>query len=263
MVVMILVSWAHPSTALPVRGDRPCDFTVEDADGRKASLSELKGWAVLIMYEDRIAADMNRAFKMRLEKMARARTVPPNLAIMAIADLRLFQAWPAKKYARNALRKQQEQLGTPLFADWDGTAGNCLDVPPQSSTLILLDPDGKAVWASTGPLSAGRQKRLVKLLGTTGSSIRAGRPPLPAALVVPIPGDDEAGPTPASGTPRIVPPPPRPPIPAQRPRSTGDPESPPSAVVEEPVVPYEPPDQPPDHSPAPDPGAAPPVSTPE
>ncbi|AUX39446.1 hypothetical protein SOCE26_008380 [Sorangium cellulosum] len=157
-----LVSGA--ALALPSEGDRAPNARVEDADGRELQLKALRGKPVLIVYEDKDSAMQNKPLKDALGKLAKGGNYRRAIALAAIADVSSYDFWPVKGFVKDAIREESRKFGTTIYCDWDGTFRSTYRLRRGVSNVILVDKDGRVLFAAEGALKTEAQQRLLDLL---------------------------------------------------------------------------------------------------
>jgi len=175
---MPLRSWLGLSLALLISGPAthspeggvPLDAQVWTAEGRQISLRSFWGKPTVLLYESRAATELNRTLKDALWRRGRDPEARGIAQVLGVAALQELDWWPARALAENAVRARQEQVGIPVLIDWKGVlTGGAWKLRPDSSSVIVLDSEGKAVFRATGALDAAQVQRVFQLLeGLTG-----------------------------------------------------------------------------------------------
>ena len=151
----------HPPTAgavlPPVR--------VEPVDGAARTLPDPHK-AVLVVYEDRDAGPQNAHVKPLLDRVARAHN-RDKVEVVPVGDVSAFDFWPAKRFVRDHIRKQQHRDGTTIWLDWKGAVQQHWRLTKGKSGILLVDLSGAARFVGEGPLSKAQiaqlEARLVEL----------------------------------------------------------------------------------------------------
>lgn len=147
----------------------PADFTVHDADDKVAKFSVLRaGHPTLVFYEDKDGGEQNERFKQRLGKLQGKSPSAKKVAIVAIADVKSWDFWPAKGFVKDALKSAGKKAGITVWADWSGGGRTSLSAASNASNIVLLDPSGKVAWASTGKLTPAQEDDLLDRLDKLG-----------------------------------------------------------------------------------------------
>lgn len=156
---------ATPVYALLAIGTEAPNARVEDADGKVLQMQSLKGKPILVMYEDRDSAKQNQPLKDELAKLGQGEKYKTQLAIAAIADLSSYDFWPAKGFAKDAIREESKKQKTTIYCDWNGGFRKAYGIKRGVSNVILVGRDGRIVFTAEGAMSADARKRLVSLIG--------------------------------------------------------------------------------------------------
>lgn len=143
--------------AAPERG-QPLEATLRSAAGQARALSAWRGKPVIVFYEDRGALAVNQPFKDALFARARARGLLRAAHVVAVADLRAYDFFPARPIALAFVRDAEKKAGIPILVDLDGTLSRApWYLAPGASNVVLLDARGRVVWTHSGRLGAGEQ----------------------------------------------------------------------------------------------------------
>jgi hypothetical protein len=157
------------ASALLKAGSAPADFGVADPDDNGYKISALRaGRPALIVYEDKDGGGQNERFLQRLGKLRDKDPVYKKTQVLAIADVASWDFWPAKGFVKSALRDAGKKNGITVYADWTGAGRANLAASKNVSNLVLLDAQGKVVWASAGKLSGEQEDTLIDYIGRLG-----------------------------------------------------------------------------------------------
>lgn len=162
--LLILTLGASAAMALPTVGEMGKNVKLEDADGRVIKLETLVGKPILIVYEDKDSGKMNQAFKDELAKLAKGDKYKDKVALAAVADLTAYNYWPVKGFVKDSIRKESKKVGTTIFCDWDGHVRVSYAFTKGTSSIVLLNKQGKVLFASEGKMSAEDRKKAIDLL---------------------------------------------------------------------------------------------------
>lgn len=155
---------ATSALALPRVGDQAPNRRLEDADGRPLEMHQLRGKPTLIVYEDKSSAEQNRAFKDELMAIRNDPRYTRAFHFAAVADVSPYRGWPIEGVARGVLRKRARAAGTQIYCDWDGSFRAAYQLVPHQSNVVLLDKEGRVIFASAGPLRAEDRARLLEIV---------------------------------------------------------------------------------------------------
>ena len=86
------------------------------------------------------------------------------VAFLAIANLEGYDYWPVHDFARNAVHDEARRAGIEIYCDWKGELRRRLTLRPDLSTVILLNREGRVLFAHQGPVPPEEQDRLLALL---------------------------------------------------------------------------------------------------
>lgn len=155
--VLLMLASGAAGAAGPERG-RPLEATLRTSAGQERSLSAWRGKPVIVFYEDKGALEVNQAFKDALFARARARGLLGAAHVVAVANLRAFDFFPARPIALAFVRDAERKAGIPILVDLRGTLSRApWHLPARASNVVLLDAQGAVVWAHSGRLEAGEQ----------------------------------------------------------------------------------------------------------
>lgn len=154
-----------PADALPNVGSvAPSSLRVVDAYDRALDLKTLANRPILIIYEDKDSATVNQALKDELAKLAKGDKYKKAIALVPVADVSGYDFWPARGFVKDAIRDESKKAGATIYCDWSGSFRRILGLRSGTSSVVLVDRDGKIVFAKDGALDAGDRKRLVDML---------------------------------------------------------------------------------------------------
>lgn len=153
-----------PALALPAVGDEAPNGKVEDADGKALETKTFKGKPMLIVYEDRDAAEQNTALKKELSDLAKGDKYKSKIALAAVADVSSFDFWPVKGFVKDAIREESKKAGTTIYCDWNASFRKAFKLTKGKSNIVLVGKDGKVLFAGDGALSESNRKKLLALL---------------------------------------------------------------------------------------------------
>lgn len=160
-----LVTLAAVAQAAPKVGQDVPDGRVEDVDGRELKLASLRGQTVVVVYEHKDAGQLNEAFKADLAKL------PAGAAFVApVADVSDYDSWPAKGFAKDAIRAASKKAGVTIWCDWKGSFREALHLPKGSSSVIVIGKTGKVLFAVDGQLDAAQRARAIARIEGDASS---------------------------------------------------------------------------------------------
>lgn len=151
--------------AAPRVGDSLPKLAVAEApDGRVVRLQALGGKRVLVFYEHRDTAELNAPLKDELADLQHDRGFRRRVRVVAVADTSGYDFWPAKGFAKAAIRKKAQQYGLPIYCDWDGSFRQAFDFRSGSANVVVISPRGQVLFAREGKLSALEVQQVISLL---------------------------------------------------------------------------------------------------
>jgi len=162
----LLVTWLGVTAAfaLPSVGEMGKNVNLEDADGKVTKMEALVGKPILIVYEDKASTKMNQSFKDELSKLAKGDKYRNKVALAAVADVTDYNYWPVKGFVKDSIREESKKLGSTIFCDWDGHVRVSFTFRKGTSSVVLLNKQGRVVFAADGKLSAEQRQRAIDLL---------------------------------------------------------------------------------------------------
>jgi hypothetical protein len=143
------------AVAAPVLGSRGPDAKAVDPDGRVLSLRALEGRWVVLFYEDRSSRRDNAALKRALGRLEKSPALGRRFRVVAVADTSSYDFWPARWFAKRAIRNIARKVGVPIYCDFSGAFRDALDVRRGVSNVVVLDPSGRVRFFREGRLSRG------------------------------------------------------------------------------------------------------------
>jgi predicted transcriptional regulator len=166
-VAVSAVSFASSAFALPKVGVKPKTFVVSDPDDRNYQFDRLAaGGATLVMYVDKSGADQNAHLLERLQRMRATDATLRTVKFVPIIDVAKYNGWPARGFAKKALREESKRKGVTIYADWEAAGRSVLAAESGRSNLFLLDKKGNLVWASSGQLAPVQEDDLINRIRT-------------------------------------------------------------------------------------------------
>lgn len=163
---VLLAVWLGVTSALalPAVGEMGKNVDLEDADGKVIKLEALVGKPILLVYEDKESTKMNQPFKDELSKLAKGDKYRDKVALAAVADLTAYNYWPVKGFVKDSIREESKKLGTTIFCDWTGHVQVSYAFRKKTSSIVLLNKQGRVIFASEGKMSAEQRKQAIDLL---------------------------------------------------------------------------------------------------
>ena len=162
---LFVATWSAKGWADPELGHRVADVYAEDPDGAVVQLRRLKGQWVVLLYEDRDTTQVNRALKDALAVRTRKQKYGRRVRVVAVADTSGYDFWPAKGFAKSAIRKQAKALGLRIYCDWRGELRTAMGLRPGAAHVVVLDRQNKVRFHHTGALDKEAIKKVIAMIG--------------------------------------------------------------------------------------------------
>jgi hypothetical protein len=176
LLSLLLLQW--PATAGEGgRMGRTLDGVVVTTAGVELKLSSLWGKPTVLFYENRDSIQLNQGFKDLLFKKGRTVNLLDRASVVAVACLTVYDFFPARQIALAAVRDSEKKAGVPVYVDFKGTlaaAPNAL--PTDTSSVVVLDREGKVKVEFHGRLDATQQQQALATLEAEIASGAAGAP---------------------------------------------------------------------------------------
>ena len=163
-LVASLALLAADAGAVPAIGTRRPGIRLVDAWDRTFDLSSVGPRPLLVLYEDERAVSQNAAFKEELSRLAKGDRYESKIALAAIADVAGYDYWPVRGFVKDAIRGESHKAGTPIYCDWTGAARQAFGARPATSTVVLYDREGKAIFAFEGAMPQSARASLLGML---------------------------------------------------------------------------------------------------
>jgi hypothetical protein len=151
MWVLILVGVPLVAGAIPDR--QSWDAQLRDSSNEPVSLSRWRGRPTVLFYEDKGSTEQNVTLKREIFARAKAHQLIGKANVLGVANLHGLDWFPVKLFALSAVRDAERKERVPVLVDWDHTlCAPPWSLPPEASSVVLLDADGHLVHAWSGPL---------------------------------------------------------------------------------------------------------------
>lgn len=142
-----------------------CATLLERTDGRPVPLVETTGKPVVIFYEDRWSTGVNQHLKDELYARGRDSGRLDRVGIVAVANIRQYDFFPARGIATAFIRAVETRVGVPILLDVKGRlSAPPLALPPEGASVVLLDATCRERFRHTGPLDAAARERFFSVL---------------------------------------------------------------------------------------------------
>ncbi len=156
----------------------PLDATLKSASGEETALSKWRGKPVIFFYEDKDSTTLNLAFKDELFELGKAKGLLEAASVVAVANLKPFNFFPARQIALSYVRDEEKKVGVPILVDLEGTLGGApWSLPTKTSTVMLLDASGAVIYRYSGRLGEEDKKAFFTALSQLiGMDLKAKEP---------------------------------------------------------------------------------------
>ena len=156
---LLVFAWAVAAHGLGLAA------TVSDTQGRPVNLAVLSGKPVVLFYEEKEATDANQALKDELLKRGREANLLSAVRVIAVANVRAYDWFPARPFVIHAVRDIEKKVGIPVYLDWGGALSRS---PPglaaSGASVLLLDRGGGVRFTKHGRLSRAEMEALLGML---------------------------------------------------------------------------------------------------
>jgi len=147
--------------------DGPPDATLRSSSGDEVRLSKWRGKPVILFYEDKDSTTLNAGLKEELFARGKERNLLGSAWVVAVANLRKFDFFPARQIALSYVRDEEKKAGVPILVDMDGTMGSApWGLPMKTSNVLLLDAQGAVVYRYSGKMKPEEQVAFFSALST-------------------------------------------------------------------------------------------------
>lgn len=156
----VVVALVAAVTKVWAQGDT-MDAVLTNSSGAPAHLSARWGRPVVLFYEDRHSVALNDETKKALFAAGKERGLLERVGIVAVANLQELNWQPALFFALEAVKGEEKKAGVPIYLDLDGALSRPpWSLSPKTSSVLVLDQQGKEVFRAAGRLSAAQRAGL-------------------------------------------------------------------------------------------------------
>jgi len=149
----------------PALGQGPMEARLESAYGHPVELAETRGQPVILFFEDRDSLGLNQGLKDDLFQRGQEKDLLRSVRVVAVANLQPFNFFPARQIALAFVRDAQGKVNLPIWVDWQAVLSRApWNLPPRSSSVVLLDAQGRVVFQRTGRLSQDERNQFFDAL---------------------------------------------------------------------------------------------------
>jgi hypothetical protein len=141
------------------------DATVENSSGSTTRLSTLWAKPTVLFYEDRDSTALNEHVKTALAERGRDEKLQQQVAVVAVANVAAWNWFPARNFVLAAVKDIEKKVKQPVYLDFTGSlSASPWNLPPKSSTVLVLDREGRPTWRAQGRLPKEKVDELFKEL---------------------------------------------------------------------------------------------------
>src|SRR5258705_12006498 len=134
-----------------------------DPDDHPLDLGALLGKTVVLFYEDRHTALVNAPLKEALRALRRDPAHAERVAIVPVADVSSYDFWPARWFAKRAVRGKIQQYGERIYCDWTGGFRTPFRLREGVPTVVVISPAAAVLFFKGGKLDAADPARDIAL----------------------------------------------------------------------------------------------------
>ena len=150
------------------------DATVETSSGEPLHLASLWNRPTVLFYEDRDSTTLNQHVKDALAAAGREGAMGEAVGVVAVAAVGEWNWFPARSFVLAAVRDLERKYRIRVYLDFAGSLARApWNLPPRSSTVVLLDAGGAPRRSWRGKLSPDEVRTL---LDEVGQLLAAPRP---------------------------------------------------------------------------------------
>ncbi len=154
LVFVVAALAATEARTNPADGGVTLDATVETSSGSTTKLSALWAKPTVLFYEDRDSTALNQHVKDALFEKGKTEHMLDQVSVVAVANVAAWDWFPARNFVLAAVRDVEKKVHLPVYLDFKGSlAASPWNLPPKSSTVLVLDGSGRAVWKAQGRLT--------------------------------------------------------------------------------------------------------------
>jgi hypothetical protein len=166
LLPLVLVAVPGLAHGLPLLGTVTPPVQVQNVDGKREPLQPQAGMPTLIFYEGRDSKKQNQELKHKLKRLVDTigGDYHGRIQLIPVANLEGLDFWPVRNFVENAVRSESRRIGAEIYCDWQGDLREKLQLKANLSSVILLDRNGKVIFAAEGSIEPGEQERLLQLL---------------------------------------------------------------------------------------------------
>ena len=160
VVAVLMVGSAAQGAAMDAR--------VSNTRGQSVWLAQKWGKPTVLFYEDKDGTFQNQALKDALFQKGKETGLLRAVSVVAVANVRAFDWFPAKNFVVAAVKDAEEKSGIPVYIDWTGAlSAKPWSLDADGSTVLVVDSAGeKVLFSKHGKLTAEEIDQVFELLGS-------------------------------------------------------------------------------------------------
>ncbi|MDP2273234.1 MAG: YtfJ family protein [Archangium sp.] len=145
---------------------QPMDARISNTKGQSVWMTQLWGKPTVIFYEDKDATFQNQPLKDELFKKGKEKGLLDAVSVIAIANVRAFDWFPAKNFVVAAVKDAEKKSGVPVYVDWTGSlSSKPWNLSATGSNVLVIDATGeKVLFSKVGALTAAEIDQVFELL---------------------------------------------------------------------------------------------------
>jgi len=147
----------------PTLGTKRPVAAAVDPDGHALDLGALPGKTVVLFYEDRHTALVNAKLKDSLRALRKDAAHGERVAIVPVADVSSYNFWPARYFAKRAVRGKIKQYGERIYCDWTGKFRAAYGLREGVANVIVIGKNGDVLFFKEGKLTPAEVERVLAL----------------------------------------------------------------------------------------------------
>ena len=139
---------------------------ISNTKGQSVWMNQLWGKPTVMFYEDKDATFQNQPLKDALFKKGKEKGLLEAVSVVAIANVRAFDWFPAKNFVMSAVKDAEKTSGVPVYVDWTGSLSNKpWNLNATGSNVLVVDSTGeKVLFSKTGALTPQEIDQVFDLL---------------------------------------------------------------------------------------------------
>ena len=142
-----------------------CDTRLERTDGTTTPVITDRARPAVVFYEDRASTGTNQELKDALYARGKAEGLLDDVRIVAVANLKQYDFFPARGIATTFIRGVEATVGIPILLDLRGALATApWSLPPDGGTVVILDRACRETFRHTGTLGPADTDRFFAAL---------------------------------------------------------------------------------------------------